>query len=109
MTRSISRRTVLRTLAWAPAGCVALRAAAAAADAAPVNRLGVADPAALAVGYVEDASRVDRRQNPGFVPGNDCNSCVQLQGQKGDYGPCALFPGKVVNVHGWCKAWAPQI
>ena len=148
MTRSVSRRDLLQTLVWAPAGCVALRAAAAAAPAArarvppsrsmaptpkapvalalvrpgggwpesapaadspPANRLSVQDPAAVAVGYIEDASRVERKKNPGFAPGNDCNSCVQLQGQKGDYGPCALFPGKVVNVHGWCTAWAPQI
>ena len=112
MTRSVSRRDLLQTLVWAPAGCVALRAAAAAAPAAdspPANRLSVQDPAAGAVGYIEDASRVERKKNPGFAPGNDCNSCVQLQGQKGDYGPCALFPGKVVNVHGWCTAWAPQI
>jgi hypothetical protein len=31
---------------------------------------------------------------------------MQLQGKEGDeWRPCNLFPGKLVNAHGWCKVW----
>ena len=80
------------------------------AAAAPPVHLDVNDPAAVALGYVEDARKVDAKKYPDFVAGNDCDSCSQLLGNAGDtYRPCALLPGKLVDIHGWCKAWAPQI
>ena len=92
-----------------PAAAAALRALAAAADAGPPP-LDVKDPKAVALGYVEAAARVDRGRYPDFIPGSDCSSCVQLNGNAaGGFAPCALFPGKLVAVKGWCTAWAPQM
>ncbi|WP_305809871.1 high-potential iron-sulfur protein [Photobacterium kishitanii] len=25
-----------------------------------------------------------------------------------DWQPCAIFPGKTVNINGWCSAYAPK-
>jgi hypothetical protein len=73
-------------------------------------RLDEKDPAAVALGYVENAARVDVKKYPGFAKGSTCENCLQLQGRAGDtYRPCSLFPGKVVSVSGWCKSWTPEM
>ncbi len=80
------------------------------ARSAEPNRLDVKDPAAVALGYVENASQVDVKKYPDYVAGNNCENCLQLQGAAGNnYRPCSLFPGKLVSVSGWCKAWTPEI
>jgi hypothetical protein len=77
------------------------------ADAA---HLDVQDAAAIALGYVENTSQVDAKKFPSFVPGSNCENCLQLQGSAGDnYRPCGLFPGKLVSVSGWCKGWTPEM
>jgi len=77
--------------------------------AAP-DRLDVKDPAAIALGYVESAAQVDGKKYPGYVPGSNCENCLQLQGTAADnYRPCSLFPGKLVSVSGWCSGWTPEI
>jgi hypothetical protein len=74
------------------------------------NRLDVKDPAAVALGYVENAAQVDAKKYPAFVAGSDCENCLQLQGSAGNnYRPCSLFPGKLVSVSGWCKGWTPEM
>jgi hypothetical protein len=71
-----------------------------AAASAPL--LGVKDPAAVAVHYVEDA-----RQAREAKPGSTCANCSAYTGKTGaDAGPCALFPDKVVKAAGWCNAWS---
>ena len=73
-------------------------------------RLDVKDPAAIALGYVENAAQVDIKKYPEFVKGSTCENCLQLQGSAGDnYRPCGLFPGKLVAVGGWCKSWTPEM
>jgi len=77
--------------------------------AAP-ERLDVKDPAAAALGYVENAAQVDTKKYPAFVKGSTCENCLLLQGSAGNnYRPCSVFPGKLVSVSGWCKSWAPEI
>jgi hypothetical protein len=77
---------------------------------AALERLDVKDPAAIAVGYVENAAQVDVKKYPEFIQGSNCENCLQLQGSPGNtYRPCSLFPGKVVSVGGWCKAWTPEM
>jgi hypothetical protein len=104
----ITRRVMVRNfgiaaglsaaLPWRPALC-----------AAPA-RLDVKDPAAIALGYVESAAQVDTKKYPKYVQGSNCENCLQLQGSAGNnYRPCSLFPGKLVSVSGWCKAWMPEI
>jgi hypothetical protein len=62
---------------------------------------------AKAMGY--DAKKVDANSIPQFKAGSTCSNCMQLKGQDGDeWRPCALFAGKLVNAHGWCKVWQPK-
>ena len=103
----ITRRVMVRNLSFAAGlSAAALRPALCAAPA----RLDVKDPAAIAVGYVENAAQVDAKKYPTYVQGTNCENCLQLQGSAGNnYRPCSLFPDKLVSVSGWCKAWTPEI
>ncbi len=108
MKDQLSRRAVLKSLALAT-GVGATLSAARSAPAAPV-RLAVEDPAAIALGYVTDTAQIDRNKDPTYATGQSCANCLQLQGNAGEpYQPCALFPGKLVAVNGWCKGWTPEI
>jgi hypothetical protein len=109
----VSRRQALRGMAAAAAGVAALmtqRASSAATQAAQAPHLDVKDPAASAVGYVEDATKVDPKRYPAYSQGSSCENCLQLQGTAGAaYRPCTLFPGKLVATAGWCSAWTPEM
>jgi hypothetical protein len=103
----LSRRTLVQDLALTLAIAAIMPRGARGADAA---KLSVADPAALALGYVEDARGVDVKRYPSFVPGSSCENCLQLQGAAGSsYRPCSLFPGKLVAVSGWCASWTAEM
>jgi hypothetical protein len=114
----VSRRQAVRALAAAAAGLAVLandRASGAEtrtaqAPGAPTPHLDVKDPAAIALGYVEDAAKVDAKKNPSYTPGSSCENCLQLQGAAGAaYRPCTLFPGKLVATTGWCSAWTAEM
>lgn len=78
------------------------------ADTAP--RVDPKDPAAQALGYVENAARVDRQKYPSYVPGSTCDNCLQLEGKPGnEYRPCKIFQSKLVAVGGWCTAWTAEV
>jgi hypothetical protein len=67
------------------------------------------DAQAKSLGYVEDASKVDQKANPNYKSGQHCGNCLQAQMQAGQaYVPCNIFPGKDVNVNGWCKVWVKR-
>jgi hypothetical protein len=111
--RSVSRRAALKTLGLGAAG-TAMFAARGSAGADPVKanaaNLDANDPAALALGYLENSAVVDVKKYPTFVPGSNCDNCLRLEGTPGnDYRPCGLFPGKLVSVRGWCSGWAAEI
>jgi hypothetical protein len=102
-----SRRNLLKGLALGAAGAAIGARAASGADTA---KLDVHDPHAVALGYVENASQVDAKKYPQYVAGSNCDNCLQLQGKPGNnYRPCALFPGKLVAVSGWCSAWTAEM
>ena len=107
----VSRRVFAKKLAIA-AGTAALlpiREPRAAAPSQPPH-LDVKDPAAVALGYVEDASKVNVKKFPEFAKGSTCENCSKLQGTAGAaYRPCDLFPGKLVSVAGWCSGWAAEL
>ena len=109
----VSRRRFLAHVALAvPAGALVLGAVnTASAEAAPLPILSLTDPSAKSLLYVDDASKVDRK-NPmaaRFTPEQSCATCSQLQGKVGDgYRPCAIFPGKLVASKGWCSVWAKK-
>jgi len=106
---SLPRRTVVKTLALGAAAAVVLPARPShSADAAP--KVDIHDPAAVKLGYVENASQVDPKKFTGFVPGSTCENCLLLQGKPGNkYRPCSLFSGKLVAVSGWCSGWTPEM
>ncbi len=104
-TPPLSRRLFLEALALGTAYTLAPRARA---DAP--QKLQVGDPAARALGYVDDAAQVDAKKYPSYVKGSNCDNCLQLQGNAGDnYRPCSLFPGKLVAVSGWCSGWTAEM
>ena len=64
------------------------------------------DPQAVALGYVADASKVDKAKYPKFVAGSHCGNCALYQGAAGSAaGGCSLFAGKQVHSAGWCSAY----
>ncbi|MGA2397714.1 MAG: high-potential iron-sulfur protein [Steroidobacteraceae bacterium] len=102
-----SRRTLLKGLALGAAGAAVGLRSARSAEAAKVD---VHDPQAVALGYVENASQVDTKKYPHYVPGSNCDNCLQLQGKPGNnYRPCTLFSGKLVAVAGWCSGWTAEM
>jgi High potential iron-sulfur protein len=109
--RDRSRRSFL-TLAGV-AGAVVLagiRPQPAAAQAgAALPHLADSDPTAKALGYTEDADKVDKTKFPSFKPGAHCATCNFFQGKAADaYAPCQIFPGKSVNAKGWCASHSPK-
>ena len=69
------------------------------AHASDLPHLTEDDPQAKALQYVHQAA--DSAKN--------CANCALLQGSEGEeWRPCAIFPGKAVNVNGWCSAWVKK-
>jgi hypothetical protein len=77
------------------------------ANAAELPHLAVDDASAKALGYTENASKLDAKAEPSFKPGSHCGACALFQGRAGQeaYAGCAAFPGKAVNKNGWCRAF----
>lgn len=77
---------------------------------APANAVAADDPTAAALQYTHDATAANRAAaaRPGKPPEEQhCENCQFLlvdQGE-GDWRGCSLFPGKLVNVNGWCASW----
>lgn len=92
-----------------PAAPAAKPAAGAAAPAAAgaLPALSPTEPAAKALGYIEDATKVDAKANPTFKAGQHCANCLQWadKNRKAATSKCNLFPGKMVKSGGWCKVW----
>jgi hypothetical protein len=106
MKRLYSRRRLVKTLALGAAAALA----AGQTPAAETKKLDVKDPAAVSLGYVENAAQVDVKKYPTYVKGSSCENCLQLQGSAGNnYRPCSIFPGKLVSVSGWCSGWAAEM
>jgi high potential iron-sulfur protein len=108
MSESFSRRDALKGFAILAGAAGAWRSIPE-ARAADVPHLTAADPTAVALGYHEDAKKVDAKAFPTYQPTQSCTNCLQLQGNAGDaWRPCNLFPGKLVNSNGWCKVWVKK-
>jgi hypothetical protein len=104
----VTRRLLVKNLSVAAVASAGLLSRLSRGD--ELERLDVKDPAAVALGYVENASQVDLEKYPAYAKGSNCENCLQLQGAAGNnYRPCSLFPGKLVSVSGWCKGWTPEV
>ncbi len=94
-----------------PAAAPAVKGAAtapAAKSATPaLPMLSPTEPAAKALGYVEDTTKVDAKANPMHKPTQDCANCLQWvdKDRTAAVSKCNLFPGKLVKTGGWCKVW----
>jgi hypothetical protein len=106
-TGAVNRRSLVKSLAAAAAAAAILRGGK--SRAAELPHLEVKEPAAVAQGYVENATQVDAKKYPAYVKGSRCDNCLLLQGSSGAYRPCNLFPGKLVSAAGWCSGWSAEI
>jgi hypothetical protein len=105
---TLTRRAMVKSLGAAAGISAALPLHR--ARGAEAARLDVKDPAAIAQGYVLNASQVDTKKYPQYAQGSICENCLLLQGTAGNtYRPCSLFPGKLVSVSGWCKGWTAEM
>ncbi|SAL82211.1 high potential iron-sulfur protein [Caballeronia terrestris] len=96
-----SRRTFM--ILGIGAGSSLLLSRAALADG---PKLSESDPAAVEVGYKEDAKKVDKAKFPNYAAGQDCSNCSLFQGKSTDaWGGCTLFGTKQVAARGWCGSY----
>jgi hypothetical protein len=100
----------------APAPAAAAPAEPAPAEAAPSAdysswpRVDEAEPVAAALSYKHDASKIDPAKQPRYKAGQICRSCIQFKGSATDeWGPCGIFPKKLVNANGWCTTYAAKV
>ncbi|MCP4471887.1 MAG: hypothetical protein GY815_14600 [Gammaproteobacteria bacterium] len=64
--------------------------------AADLPKLSPDDPAAKSLMYVHESADADRR----------CSGCQFYSGAAdADWGPCVIFPEKVVSARGACNSW----
>ena len=97
-----SRRQFISLIPVASLGVTTL----ARADAQPVDPN---DPAAKQLGFVVDASKVDKTKFPKYEAGQDCAACALYQGAAGSAsGPCPIFQNKIVPAKGWCSAYVKK-
>jgi hypothetical protein len=90
-------------------GCAALAGARLATAQTAPALVKEDDPTAVALGYVADASRIDAKKQPVYVPGSSCGTCALFQGKTGDVSAaCPVFGGKQVAAKGWCTGWSKK-
>lgn len=69
------------------------------------------DPTAMALGYKNDATKVDVEKYPRRAgeegAKQTCKNCslYNVAEEADGWGPCTIFPGKTVAGKGWCSAW----
>src|SRR5262249_12565080 len=101
---TISRRNLMKSALLAGALAPALALASKDARAADLTPLDANDPAATALGFVSDASKVAAGANTTFKAGQHCGACAQFQGKAADArGGCTIFAGHSVPATGWCQ------
>ena len=67
------------------------------------------EPQAVALGYKNDPTKVDKAKFPKYAAGQNCANCALYQGKATDAaGLCPLFAGKQVSAKAWCSAWAKK-
>lgn len=79
------------------------------AFAADMPHVDPASPQASGLGYVEDATKVDKAKFARYADGQKCGVCALYQGGEGsEWGGCGIFAGQAVAAAGWCSAFAPK-
>jgi hypothetical protein len=99
-----SRRIFIRNAVGAGALLASARS-----FAADPPKVAESEPAAAALGYKLDTTKVDTAKFPKHTNDQRCGNCQLYQGKPGDaFGPCAIFAGKLVSSSGWCNAWVKK-
>ncbi|QCZ94962.1 high-potential iron-sulfur protein [Salinimonas iocasae] len=94
--KSVNRRDFLR---MAGTSLIGMTLGGAALRANAQELLKKDDPTAKALNYTPKST----------VDGSRCGNCMYIQGDESkSERPCAIFPGKLVNVDGWCSAWVKR-
>lgn len=124
--KNISRRSFFKNFLIALAALPAFagynpRAGFSTAFAAdPTKPLDPEAPMPKSLGYTPDNTKVDLVKFPKKA-GPDgakqkCSGCVlfleggkKIEGQKGEWGKCGLFPDGLVSADGWCNSFAPKV
>jgi len=77
------------------------------AQAANLPHLTDKDPTAAALHYNDNATKAPRVAKSG-VPAKKqfCHNCQFIQAKSGEWRPCQIYPGKLVNQNGWCTSWS---
>lgn len=100
-----SRRKFLQIIPVAGATVLAGRAFA----QAPNPVVDEKEPQAVALGYVTDAKRVDKKKFPKYAPPQHCGNCQLYQAAATvPSAPCVIFANRKVAAPGWCSAWIPK-
>jgi hypothetical protein len=109
MEHKISRRALMKRGLLAGALVPALVLTGKDSQAANLTPLDGNDPAAKALAFVTDASKVDAGSEPTFKTGQHCAACAQYQGKETDStAGCTIFSGHSVPAGGWCKVWTQR-
>lgn len=105
-----SRRTFFkRGLGAVAAVSVAQLVAQRTAFAADMPHVDEASPQAVGLGYVADATKVDKAKFTRYTDGMVCAKCALYQGAAdAEWGGCGIFAGQAVSAKGWCNAFAPK-
>lgn len=78
------------------------------APSGDLPKVSLDDPQAKALGYVHDATTVDKAAQPRYQEGQACKNCALYTGGDKPWGGCGIFGGRAVNAEGWCTAYAPK-
>ena len=109
-TSGVTRRKLIKGGAAAivavPVALVGMRSAG--AETVELPKLTGDDPAAKALGYVGDAASIADGSEATFKAGSNCANCQLYTGGDAEYGPCSIFPGKLVSAKGWCRTWVQK-
>ncbi|MEO8670066.1 MAG: high-potential iron-sulfur protein [Tahibacter sp.] len=101
------RRFIAAAACLASGAILGLRGRVARAEP-ELSHVDEADPTAAALGYKEDAARVDKAQFPEHLAMQHCGTCKFMLDRNEAYGRCQIFVGKAVSSKGWCSAYAAQ-
>jgi High potential iron-sulfur protein len=75
-----------------------------------IMKLEDKDPQAIALGYVSDSVKADKKKYPSHSNEQRCNTCQLFSGKSADVtASCAVFSGKHVAGIGWCSAHAKKV
>lgn len=75
----------------------------------PAAHVAESDPAAAALGYKMDATKVDAQKYPQYKAGQACATCALFAGKAGEAsGPCMALANKIVEAKGWCMVYAKK-